>query len=457
MRLSCRPTAKEHSLDAIAWFLAEKGIEKGAESAKKILLGDKAKREVEECIKRSVARTVVPYSDDPVLQQHLETMLIDFIRQGGLDLFFLPDAAGVPDEELLREEFIDLGNDPDTLPEDFAGIVRRAAAAFTSEIGEAAQRDGSPLFNVVSMRTVEEIQAKLNELLQAVDSLIDPSLAEETWADLQSIGDDVRAVRADMEDLRRGRRRSGRVPNAKALLDGPIRALRLQGELNAADRLADRLQAAEAYGRIAARFSEEGYEVHARLLRHKRAEALADGGLTEEAFRIWLDDARAELETGRLWISPAVARGIDTHRDNMPSSLQARADALEALEGWYEQSVISIRILTRALEALLAEEDPAAKEVAVWLGEALAVDGTAEGLSLGSLIPQIEPLATNRDDSTSVRLRLLVAETTGEWSSLMEEVSTDALSSANAALVLCRYGRWLALHGKAEEAISVYR
>ncbi len=203
--------------------------------------------------------------------------------------------------------------------------------------------------------------------------------------------------------------------------------------------------------------SEGGYDFHARLIHQKRAEALADGKSIVEAFRVWLEQAAAELEAGRLWISPAVARGIDTYRDEMSPALKARADALEAREGWYEQSKVSIRVLKRALDVLLAEEDPAAAEVAVWLGEALAVDGTVEDLNLETLITQFESLAANNNESILVRLRLLVAETTGDWNSLLEDVSADVLSAADTGLVLCRYGRWLAFEGRAEEATTAYQ
>lgn len=444
-------------MEAIAPFLIEQSIS----PAKRLVLGSQTERAIHACIERSITRTLEPYSDDTELRQHLDTVLTDFLLQGGIDLFFVPDVAQGPDELMLGERFRESGGDPDTLPESFDRLFRRAATEFTREIADEAQRDGSPLFNVVSVRRIEEMQRKLNVLLQAVDSLastpIEATLDEDTRDDLNRIGDDVRATREDMEDLRRGRRRSERVPNAKALLDGPIRALRLQGELNAADKLTDRLQAADAYGRIAVRLSEGGYDFHARLIHQKRAEALADGESIEEAFRVWLNEAGGELEVGSLWISPAVARGIDTRRAEMASSLQARADAVEALEGWYEQSVISIRVLKRALDLLIAEEDQAAPEVAVWLGEALAVDGTVEGLNLESLVTPFESLAAQSDESTSVRLRLLLAETTGDWASLIEEVSTDALSPANSGLVLCRHGRWLALQGRADEATTAYR
>ncbi len=211
-------------MEAIAPFLAEKGIEKSIGHVRQLLLGTEAVREVEGCIARSVARTLEPYSDNPDLHQHLATVLTDFLRRGGLELFFLPDNSEDPDEGLLREKFSELGGDPDTLPESFEGLVRRAAAAFTEEIAEAAQRDGSPLFNVVSVKRVEAVQVKLNQLQQAVDSLtstpIEATLDEDTRDVLDRIGYDVRATREDMEDLRRGRRRSERVPNAKALLDG---------------------------------------------------------------------------------------------------------------------------------------------------------------------------------------------------------------------------------------------
>jgi hypothetical protein len=329
-------------MDAVAPFLIEQGIEKGVGFAKRLILEPEAVREVEQCIRRSVAQTLEPYNDDTDLQQHLHTVLTDFLRRGGLNFFFLSNTAEDPDEAAMRELFVELGGDPDTLPESFDGLVKRTAVAFTEEIANAAERNGSPLFNVVSVRRLEEIQNKLDEMHAVVTR----------------VGEDVEKTREDLEDLKRGRRRSEKVPNAKALLDGPIRALRLQGELNAADRLADRLQAAEAYGRIAAKLSKKGYDFHARLIRHKRADALADGGEAEEAFRVWLNEAADELQIGRLWISPAVARGIDTHRDKMPSFLQATADALEALEGWYEQPAVSIRILKRAFDVLIGLEDP---------------------------------------------------------------------------------------------------
>jgi hypothetical protein len=448
---------EEYPMEVIGPFIAEKVLGRTLTYAGVQLLGPEAEREINECIGRSVSQTLELYSDDPDLQNHLESILTGFVRQGGLELFFLPNLDELPDVTRIRKRFSDCGYDPDTLPEDFDTLTSRVAVAFTKEIAEAAQSADSALFNVVSLGRIAEIQASVNLVLHALDSLVDPVIAGETRADLRSVVEDLRATREDMADLKRLNRRSERVPNAKALLDGPIRALRLQGELNTADRHADRYQAAESYGRIAASLSEKGYEFHAHLMRQKHAEALAEAGAGEEAFLIWLNEAAAELESGRLWISSAVVSGIDTHRASMPSSLQARADAVEALEGWNEYPEISIRVLKRVLDELVADDDPASAEVAVWLGEALAVDGTVEGVEFKSLVTQFEALAGTSTGSTSIRLRLLLAEATGEWSSLAQEVATDALSAEQAGLVLCRHGRWLALHGRAEEAISAYR
>ena len=270
----------------------------------------------------------------------------------------------------------------------------------------------------------------------------------------------VAAVGDRVDEGFRGLRRDPTVApvfDADILLRGPAEALGLQPELDRADRLPDRRVAVPLYREAARRLAEHGYAFHARLVRERQADALAAGGAVVEAYGMWLDDAAAELEAGQLWLPAGAERGLDAHRGDVGPVLAARYSALVAREGWYEQPVAAVRALRESMAVLEPAGDPWAPVVGCWLGEAVVIDEPSNPDESADVRATLERLVPIADESIAVRMRLLVAELTGEWGDLSHQASTGWLGPADAGLVLCRYGRWLALAARPDEAIDRYR
>lgn len=323
------------------------------------------------------------------------------------------------------------------------------AARLDHQVAEEREHTGEKALEILVL-TRDEVLAAITDEAEATRGVVVQE-SEETRAAIRSVRDEL------LQNLAQESRRAQQTPNADVLLRGPIKALSLQDQLNRADTLNDRVAAAVLYDQIALRLYEAGYGFHASLVRQRRAEAFAIGGAIEAAYTAWLDDAASELEGGSLWIPSHAKRGLDAHRDAVGPLLAARAVALEGLEAWYEQPVVAIRAMRRVLDILRREGDSWAPRVGIWLGEAVAVDVQLEGITLDAVCGDLASLATSAEEASAVRLRTLIAEATGNWDDLRRDASTGALAPADAGLVLCRHGRWLALNAEPDAAIDEYR
>ena len=260
----------------------------------------------------------------------------------------------------------------------------------------------------------------------------------------------------DSAMLRHAQPNSG--PTADSLLRGPIRSLGLASELRAAE-IAESSHPGEAamrYKRIADQLDRHRFGGHANEMRKRQAKVLRTAGNLDDSFICWFEIARREAEDGLVSPYPLGLREIREFVDHLSASDQAKFAAVDGLAVWYEDPERGLEGLRAGGEALLSLADPFAARAWVWLAEASLIDGSAEQ-SL-ALIPTLDRLAAeaSADDETAVRLRLAVADASGDWASLAREAGTGRLDPKRSALVHARYGRWLAWHGDPDGAVDAY-
>lgn len=267
--------------------------------------------------------------------------------------------------------------------------------------------------------------------------------------EIQEVGESIGSARQQVGGGRY-------VPGARELVVGPIKALHLDRKLDRADADSDRVAASKQYGEIAAELALKDYTFQARLIRERRAQALQDGGLVEEAIEVWLELAREELEGGSRWLNSASERALKALPPESHPHLIARWGALQSYESWYENADSAYRNLKHFATKLLELDDEWAYIAYAWLGEMLAVDSKLGDETLMDIRSTLTSLIEMADETARTRLRLLVAELDGSWMTIIQEAQTGALARADCGLVHCRYGRWLALNGKPQEAILQY-
>ena len=421
--------------------LIEKGLTEVLSRTRRLALGPDVEREASACIDRSVSKVVNAHLDDAPHARHLHTLLVELVQNDGLDSFYRTQDLSSADIGSLSESFTDLGRDPSTLGIDFNNLVRELAFEISREITESAEQPGSPLFNYVATRKLKSVQTDTAWTREAISSLSDVS--QETLGEVRTLSSDFT--------------RTNRTPTAKALLDGPIRALRLQSKLLNAEQMSDPDDSAKALGKIADDLAANGYFFHSRMIEHKQAEVLANGNQISKALSIWMNLALVELQTGRLWISSDVKQCLDNYRESASDTEKAKVDATLALENWYEHSRETIQKVQNVLTLLNKESDPDALRFAVLLCEFLSIE--FEGWNAGQYqkLKDVEHLALDWEDPFVVRFHILMAEAREDWNELLALVSRDSFTAADTGLILCRYGRWLTLQGRGEEAINAYQ
>jgi hypothetical protein len=245
-------------------------------------------------------------------------------------------------------------------------------------------------------------------------------------------------------------------PAVEALLRGPVRALKLQKVLLEAETAIDPAVRAAAYARLAEALASGPYQAFARSMREREAEALLAAGEVAAACHLWLDIAGELVELGLAPPRPHALFRVREHAPDGDSVISARRDATEAFVNWYIDGTTGCEALRDSLEQLRATHDAWMPRVAMWWAECCLVDERfadveAAASDLGALA------ALSDDEGTAVRLRIVIAEATGDWAALAREAQTGQLSQRDCGLVLARHGRLLAWTGDPEGALDRYR
>jgi hypothetical protein len=215
------------------------------------------------------------------------------------------------------------------------------------------------------------------------------------------------------------------------------------------------------FATIAARLREDRFDVHADLLAGRQADALLAARRTQDGAELCLEMATRDIEQG-FGPSAFLAR-LGPIAVRLPVAEQAQIEALQAVAASHQDPTGALSILRRALDALTQAEHAAAPRVALFLDELAAITDHTDVLvglraALLAMAETAEATLKHPDgEALGVRLRLCIAEIEGNFAALWRRANTGRdLEPAQAALVMARYGRWLAGKADPEPAEEAY-
>lgn len=273
----------------------------------------------------------------------------------------------------------------------------------------------------------------------------------------QTVVESVANLEHGLDEIRLAVKRNASLPTTEVLLSGPVVSLGLQDRLNRADRLESRMQAAVEYSSIADTLGDAGYKYQEKSLRSRVAETYVQADRIDLAFGIWLNLALHDLETGEAWIEHSTSSGLREYFDLSTPCFRYRAQAALSRESWFEHPEAGRKNLAEAVRALVALDDEWAPISACWLGEMEAVDGGPYGCVSDESVEVIASLIPRAPSNIAVRMRVLLAEKSSDWTEILREAKgRGGMASADAALVLSRYGRYLAYLGQYDVSIESY-
>jgi hypothetical protein len=197
-----------------------------------------------------------------------------------------------------------------------------------------------------------------------------------------------------------------------------------------------------------------GFPAHAAAHDDFRIELLTAHGREEHAARSLLDDVWTALDSGSTLGSQEAHRKLNalsrTMADSRPaaSKIQAMASATELAIDLHDNPLGQIPEVPD-----LADIDPVDLAVVILIAGEIALANDDRGW----LEANTTRFATAIDGpgvehGHRVRMRLLLAETTDQWASLLKDARRGQLGHAYAALVAARYARRCALQQEFEEA-----
>jgi len=274
-----------------------------------------------------------------------------------------------------------------------------------------------------------------------------------------------------------------------SLLRGPLEALYLAGERREAELLreTDPAHAAEKLDQLAQRLRAEGYFEHADELRSERLEALVAAGQLELAYGEALTALEHHVDFGwearlhpdfRTMLAARAALTGGALPEPLPrlSSHPAPAPPEEPWSATHPQVQRSVALLGNdaahgdPAEPLTSAIDATSSLVAaqgrVSHGAVSALRRLAETATLNDdrqaldrvhdladeLLPRLGPPADVDDEGNRIRVRLALADATGEQGTLGAEARSGSIPSRLAGLVHARRARWLTWRAHPTEA-----
>jgi len=251
---------------------------------------------------------------------------------------------------------------------------------------------------------------------------------------------------------------------ADALLRGPLDALGLAEGASAAELLiADEPgKASEEYGRIADALSGSEFGGFSDAYRLRQAECLERSGDSAGAVGFLADVAWRDVERGARWRADQVVRKLEdlSHGPGAPAYAAVLVSALRAVDRWHSDPSFELSAVLPAIEQLVVERAPRAREAVLWLAESAVVSEDRElvgsmAAMLDGVAAEIEKLSPS--DAVAVRLRICLADASGDWSALRNQALGGRLGPRQAMLVHARMGRAQAWSAEPRAAEASYR
>jgi hypothetical protein len=240
--------------------------------------------------------------------------------------------------------------------------------------------------------------------------------------------------------------------DADAVVRGPLEALNLQPEVKRAEELLREgdPSAVEAFAAVAQRLQEKGFRPHASMMFRKRAEALQAVGRADEAIIARASLVWDELDRAQPWEAGFAL--LDVVRPGHHPPLNASAErVLSAADAavWRAKGA-DLALLVNAFDAL-HDDDPYRAHAATLLAEeAIAAEQREIVLDRLAVLRSIAEEAFTKPEEQmrqrAVRIRMCIADVTGEWTDLLWEVHTRQPREI-VAWVHARWARFCALSG----------
>jgi hypothetical protein len=211
------------------------------------------------------------------------------------------------------------------------------------------------------------------------------------------------------------------------------------------------VESARLFQHLAEQLRARGYEGHAQVLLERSAKLVSVTGREAEAAEIWLDIAQAELDSGFLHVSPHVMSSLTALSERMPTPQTLRFQLLRFFDGWYEDRPTDLLPLYN-LAKELRQIDLRNGDIAhIRLAELALVDDASEFIL--EIFPSLLEIANaTRELETRVRILLVLADMSGNWNLLVNNLNEANPSSRQLSLIAMRYGRWLIFHKEPEKA-----
>ncbi|GAA5037655.1 hypothetical protein GCM10025738_25980 [Microbacterium fluvii] len=193
-----------------------------------------------------------------------------------------------------------------------------------------------------------------------------------------------------------------------------------------------------------------GFSAHASRHEPTRADLLVKLGREREATRQLLDETWAALDRGRTTNAQVIVTRLETLVSALPDA-EAVADHTSVASRALEIYVHPLGLLPDPGSLRIGEVDDQIRLLLLAGETALALDDTEWLESASTSIAGIRERGIG-DPLQDVRLRLLLAESTGDWGSLLEEARRRKLRPDVVSLVFARRARYCAIREQFHEA-----
>ncbi|MFI0486776.1 hypothetical protein [Actinomadura sp. 9N215] len=294
-------------------------------------------------------------------------------------------------------------------------------------------------------------------------SLTPQQVFNDLLAYAQTVGLHAGTINADMVNryLKRLRGRASSVRSSRkvsdvisvdAVLRGPFKALRIDGELAIARSLFkdNDARAPEAFAKLAEALHVEGFMPHVHRMRSAQASALLAAGSLAEAVELSIGLAWDHLDRAQPWDAHAALAGSGRRRDGIDWPIELHRASRAADEAIWVTKGAGLSGFLESFDEL-EPGDPHSLRAAVFLcEEAIAAarpELVVERLEALQRILE-EPQASNGDETkrSVLRAQMCLADATGTWDELMRTVRL-LHPPQTLAWLDARHGRYLALHG----------
>jgi hypothetical protein len=245
---------------------------------------------------------------------------------------------------------------------------------------------------------------------------------------------------------------------ADAVLRGPVAHLGLQDKLRRASELRTEQpsESADIFADVADRLEAAGFRPHAAVVRDLEAAALQLAGRRNEEAWVRIALGWRQLAAGDAFSAKVQVREV-LQRSDQPDDVRRCLEALAAAVGVQSEYHVKLEDLVEAFDAL-HPTDRHFVDAALVLSEHAIARRRPDLVSsrAGRLREAADSLpATVEGERDAARLRMCIADSTGEWEPFASSARIT-YSPSTTPWILARHARHLALEPDAEASISRY-